>query len=85
MLPLTIPVVFAISFAVSLGGAVVAFRVTHNYKATAIVFGSVFPIQRGLWDGANARVARRLGGGGLRSRKVCFGHASRMNKWTYFI
>ena len=42
MLPLTIPVVFAISFAVSLGGAVVAFRVTHNYKATAIVFGSVF-------------------------------------------
>lgn len=42
MLPLTVPVVFAISFAVSLGGAVVAFRVTHNYKATAIVFSGVF-------------------------------------------
>ena len=42
MLPLTIPVVFAISFAVSLGGAVVAFRVTHNYKATAIVSGGAF-------------------------------------------
>ena len=42
MLPLTIPVVFAVSFAVSLGGAVVAFRVTHNYKATAIVSGGAF-------------------------------------------
>lgn len=42
MLPLTVPVVFVISFAVSLGGAFFTFRVTHNYKATAIVFGGVF-------------------------------------------
>ena len=42
MPPLTVPVGFAISFAVSLGGAVVAFRITHNYKATAIVFSGVF-------------------------------------------
>ena len=64
MLPLTVPVVFAISFAVSLGGAVVDFRVTHNYKATAIVSGGVFLFRNGLWAGANARarVARHLGG-----------------------
>ena len=42
MLPLTIPVVFVISFAVSLGGAFFTFRITHNYKATAIVFGGAF-------------------------------------------
>ena len=42
MLPLTVPVVFAVSFGISLAGAAIMFRITHNYKATSIVFGSVF-------------------------------------------
>lgn len=42
MLPLTVPVVLIVSLAVSLGGAFFTFRITHNYKATGIVFGGVF-------------------------------------------
>lgn len=39
---LTVPVVLGVSLAVSLGGAFFTFRITHNYKAITIVFGSVF-------------------------------------------
>ena len=42
MLPLTAPIVFIASFVISIGGAFFTFRITHNYKATTIVFGSVF-------------------------------------------
>lgn len=39
---LTVPVVFAVSFGISLAGGGIIFRITHNYKATGIVFGGVF-------------------------------------------
>lgn len=39
---LTVPVVFAVSFGISLVGAIIMFRITHNYKATAIVSGGAF-------------------------------------------
>ena len=42
MLPLTVPVVLIVSLAVSVGGAFFTFRITHNYKATTIVFVGVF-------------------------------------------
>ena len=42
MPPLMVPVVFIASFVISLGGAFFTFRITHNYKATTIVFSSVF-------------------------------------------
>ena len=42
MPPLTVPVVFIASFAVSLGGAFFTFRLTRNYQSAAIVFGGVF-------------------------------------------
>ena len=42
MLPLTAPIVFIASFVISLGGAFFTFRITHNYKATAIVSGGAF-------------------------------------------
>ena len=42
MPPLTVPIVFIASFIISLVGGGIMFRITHNYKATTIVFGSVF-------------------------------------------
>lgn len=42
MVPLTVPIVFIASFVISLVGGGIMFRITHNYKATSIVFGSVF-------------------------------------------
>ena len=42
MPPLTVPIVFIASFVISLVGGGIMFRITHNYKATAIVFSGVF-------------------------------------------
>lgn len=42
MTMLTVPVVLIVSLAISVGGAFFTFRITHNYKATGIVFGGVF-------------------------------------------
>lgn len=42
MPPLTVPIVFIASFVISLVGGGIMFRITHNYKATDIVFGGAF-------------------------------------------